>query len=78
MKKLGSCTVLGMILIAAVIITGMEEKRFFNGQVLMPDEVHQDTLIVTDAKYLEENIDSAMSDGGIIELLNETTVPYRK
>jgi hypothetical protein len=47
--------------------------RFHNGQILLPDYVHDDTLIVTDADWLNKHIDSATADGAIMELLNHST-----
>jgi hypothetical protein len=48
---------------------------FYNGQILLPDYVHADTLIVTDAEYLNECMKDGKfkTDGDIREILNETT-----
>jgi hypothetical protein len=74
--KLTSCSVLGFILIAVIIATSMKEQRFRNGDILLPDYVHEDTLIVTDADWLNKYIDSTGGDGEIMELLNHSTEKY--
>jgi hypothetical protein len=77
MKYLMSCSVLGLILIAIIFATSMfkSEGRFYNGEILLPDYVHADTLVVTDADWLNKHYDSAITDGGIMELLNHSTRP---
>lgn len=49
---------------------------FTNGQILYPDYVHSDTLVVNDADYLNAcmNDGKLKSDGDIMEILNETTI----
>lgn len=51
------------------------KESFVDGQILLPDMVHSDTLIVVDAKYLNQcmNDGKLKSDGDIMEILNETT-----
>jgi hypothetical protein len=80
MKKLMSCSVLGFVLIILLLWSSMNSapQGFYNGQILLPDHVHQDTLIVTDADWLNKHIDAATADGAIMELLNHSTEPLRK
>lgn len=55
-----------------------DDTNYTNGQILLPDLVHSDTLIVTNAPYLNECLarPDVGSDGDIMEILNETTVRY--
>lgn len=50
-----------------------DEHRFYNGEILMPDYVHLDTLSVTDADFLNEMIIEdkyqIQGDGDISDLL---------
>lgn len=54
------------------------ESKFYNGEVLLPDYVHLDTLVVIDAAFLNEMIISdkyeVASDGDINDLLTVATV----
>lgn len=55
-----------------------DDTSFKNGEILLPDYVHTDTLIVVDAKFLNEcmqNYDIA-SDGDINDVLRTTTKKY--
>ncbi len=55
-----------------------DDTTFKNGEVLMPDYVHQDTLVVIDADFLNycmEKYDIA-SDGDIADVLRTTTKKY--
>lgn len=56
-----------------------DDTSYYNGQLLFPDMIHQDTLVVVDAKQLNECIASpyVASDGDLIEILNETTQKYK-
>jgi hypothetical protein len=49
--------------------------KFYNGQILLPDYAHTDTLIVTDAETLNYLIarDSLLTDGSISDILCITT-----
>jgi hypothetical protein len=50
--------------------------KYYNGEVLLPDYVHEDTLIVTDAVFLNycmENYD-IVTDGDIADILRVTTI----
>ena len=52
-----------------------DDTKYFNGEILPPDYVHEDTLVVIDAaflNYLMENYDVA-SDGDISDCLRVTT-----
>lgn len=52
-----------------------DNTHFYNGEILLPDYVHTDTLVVTDAKTLNwcmANYDVA-SDGDINDILTITT-----
>lgn len=52
-----------------------DDTDFYNGEILLPDYVHQDTLIVTNAAFLNwamEHYDAA-SDGDILDILCVTT-----
>lgn len=55
-----------------------ESPKFYNGEILMPDYVHQDTLQVINADFLNEMILSnkydIASDGDIYDVLQEGTV----
>lgn len=55
-----------------------DENRFYNGEILLPDYVHADTLQVINADFLNEMIIdngyNAESDGDIYDLLQEGTV----
>lgn len=54
-------------------ITPVEKSvTYYNGQQLLPDYVHDDTLRVYNAEYLNDKVSAAYSDGSIMELLNET------
>lgn len=56
-----------------------DDTNYTNGQILLPDMIHpNDTLIVTNAPYLNECLarPDVGSDGDIMEILNETTVRY--
>lgn len=55
-----------------------DDTHYTNGQILLPDMLHDDTLIVTNAPYLNECLarPEVGSDGDIMEILNETTVKY--
>jgi hypothetical protein len=52
-----------------------DDTTYFNGQILYPDYVHLDTLIVTDATRLNQLIggDDIGSDQDIIDVLCITT-----
>ncbi len=52
-----------------------DNTNFFNGQILLPDYVHTDTLIVKDAKFLNYCMEhyNAGSDGDISDILRVTT-----
>jgi hypothetical protein len=52
--------------------------NFKNEQVLYPDGIHKDTLIVYDAEYINKCLSDGRlkTDGDIMEILNETTVKY--
>lgn len=52
-----------------------DDTKFYNGEILLPDYVHLDTLIVIDAKLLNwcmEKYDIS-SDGDINDVLKITT-----
>lgn len=54
------------------------DTNYYNGEILLPDYVHTDTLIVIDAKlmnYLMKYYD-ATSDGDINDILRVGTKPY--
>jgi hypothetical protein len=53
-------------------------ERFKMGEILYPDYVHDDTLIVYDPEYLNQCLSDGRlkTDGDIMEILNETTVKY--
>jgi len=51
-------------------------SRFYDGQILLPDYVHLDTLIVTDGGILNRGISKTETDGEIAELLSITTKKY--
>lgn len=56
-----------------------DDTSYVNGQILVPDMIHPDTLVVLDADYLNKCLGDDMllqSDDDLIELLNETTAPY--
>lgn len=48
--------------------------KFYAGEILLPDMVHDDTLIVRDANYLNETLEQygPGTDAQIWELLHET------
>lgn len=50
-----------------------EGHKYYDGEILLPDYVHIDTLIVVDAKYLNWAMTyyDAASDGDIAEILYE-------
>ena len=56
-----------------------DDTAFYNGEILLPDYVNMDTLIVTDANYLNwaMNKFNPGSDGDIMEILKEGTIPYQ-
>lgn len=56
-------------------ITGLD---FYNGQVLLPDYAHKDTLVVTNAVELSCLLNSPViaTDGEIAWLLSVTTRKY--
>jgi hypothetical protein len=51
-----------------------DDTNYVNGQILLPDGLHSDTLVVTNAPYLNECLarPDVGSDGDIMEILNET------
>jgi len=56
------------------------DDKFFNGQILLPDYVHPDTLIVTDARFINwcmVKYDAA-SDGDIADILKAGTRKYSR
>lgn len=55
-----------------------DDTGFYNGEVLLPDYVHKDTLIVVNADSLNWAIKyyDIASDGDIYEILHEYTVTY--
>ena len=55
-----------------------DDQTFYDGEILLPDMVHDDTLIVTNAELLNEYIGSEDigSDGDINDLLKEGTVKF--
>lgn len=51
------------------------ENKFYNGEVLLPDYVHNDTLVVINAKLLNDELQYCDgSDGSYNDLLGEATV----
>lgn len=51
------------------------ESNFYNGEVLLPDYVHGDTLVVINAKLLNDELQYCDgSDGSYNDLLGEATV----
>lgn len=62
------------------VVTASDTVWFHNGEVLYPDMVHSDTLIVINARFLNEemilNTNGAVdgSDGSINDLLGEGCV----
>lgn len=56
-----------------------DDTHYVNGQMLLPDMVHSDTLVVTDAQYLNECLarPDVKSDDDLFEILNETCTPIR-
>lgn len=51
--------------------------HYYDGQILLPDYVHSDTLVVISSKFLNwamEHYDAA-SDGDISDILGEGTTP---
>jgi hypothetical protein len=52
--------------------------HFKMGEILYPDYVHEDTLIVYDPEYLNQCLSDGKlkTDADILEILNETTVRY--
>lgn len=54
------------------------DTNYINGQILYPDYVHLDTLVVIDAATLNELIQlpDIGSDEDISEILNESTIPF--
>lgn len=75
--------IVGILLISSALDNSIKESKiddtsFYNGEILYPDYVHQDTLIVTNAVFLNkwmEEYDVA-SDGDIMDLLKVGTVKY--
>lgn len=55
-----------------------DDTHYVNGQILLPDMVHLDTLVVINSEYLNECLarPDVGSDGDIMEILNETCVKY--
>ena len=60
----------------ATIFLGCKQEKsngaemYYNGEILLPDYIHDDTLIVVDAEKLNVEIDSCDgSDGDISEAL---------
>lgn len=57
-----------------------DENKFYNGEILLPDMVHADTLQVINADFLNEMIIEdkyeIASDGDIYEVLAEGTVLF--
>lgn len=57
-----------------------DDTQFYNGEILYPDHVHTDTLIVTDAPFINKwmrDYDAA-SDGDIYDILRVSTNKYIK
>jgi hypothetical protein len=54
------------------------DTNFYNGEVLLPDMVHHDTLIVVDAGYLNKCMADydIESDADISDILSVTTKKY--
>lgn len=57
-----------------------DDTNFKNGEILLPDYVHLDTLVVTDAVFLNKWMKDydVESDGDIIDLLRVSTKQYNK
>lgn len=57
-----------------------DDTVFHNGEVLLPDYVHTDTLLVIDANFINWAMKEydAQSDGDISDILKTGTVPYHK
>lgn len=57
---------------------GHSATYFYNGEILLPDYAHTDTLVVTDAAFLNtklvDNAYDVQSDGDISDLLGAATV----
>lgn len=51
---------------------------YYNGKILFPDYVHDDTLIVTNMELLNDGIDNVETDADINSLLIKTTRKYSK
>lgn len=51
----------------------VDVDSFNNGDILLPNYVHDDTLIVTNAEFLNDNIDDSVTDSEINNLLIKTT-----
>lgn len=50
--------------------------QFYNGEILLPDYLHDDTLIVVDADFLNKEMPKCEgSDESIMELLCVTSEP---
>ncbi len=57
-----------------------DDNTFYNGEILTPDYVHQDTLIVTNAELLNKLMQSPDidSDQDIANILRRTTQPLNE
>lgn len=55
-----------------------DDTKFHNGEILLPDYVHLDTLVVTDAKFINWAMEyyDAASDGDIMDILRSGTEKY--
>jgi len=54
-----------------------DDTGFYDGEILLPDYVHSDTLVVVSSKFLNwamEHCDAG-SDGDISDILGEGTIP---
>jgi hypothetical protein len=67
----------------ATIFLGCKQEKsngaemYYNGEILLPDYIHDDTLIVVDAEKLNVEIDSCDgSDGDISEALYRNCKKY--
>lgn len=55
-----------------------DDTHFYNGEILLPDYVHSDTLVITDAKFINWAMEyyDAASDGDIFDILHSGAKKY--
>lgn len=54
-----------------------DDTGFYDGEILLPDYVHSDTLVVISSKFINWAMEyyDAGSDGDISDILGEGTIP---